>query len=66
MTISRPMLAASAVREQELIDHMPTQVLASPKLDGIRVLLHPELGPVTRRFKPLPIVTGKQSADNDS
>lgn len=29
-------------------------VLASPKLDGIRCLIHPELGPVSRNLKPIP------------
>lgn len=27
---------------------------SSPKLDGIRILMHPELGPVTRTLKPIP------------
>lgn len=31
-------------------------LLASTKLDGLRLLCHPTLGPVTRRFKPLPNV----------
>lgn len=29
-------------------------VLASPKLDGIRCIIHPELGPVSRTLKPIP------------
>jgi DNA ligase-1 len=32
--------------------HYP--LLASPKLDGIRVVCHPQLGPVTRTLKPVP------------
>jgi len=48
--ITRPMLAATWVEGTELRYPLVT----SPKLDGIRVLCHPELGPVTRKFKPLP------------
>ncbi len=32
--------------------HYP--VIASPKVDGVRCIVHPELGPVSRSFKPLP------------
>jgi DNA ligase-1 len=28
-------------------------VLVSPKIDGIRCIIHPELGPVSRTFKPI-------------
>lgn len=52
--INRPMLAASAISKEELEAHMPEAILASPKLDGIRCLLHPELGAVSRNFKPIP------------
>lgn len=46
----KPMLAAT-------LDNMANAqfpVNVSPKLDGIRVLVHPELGPVTRSLKPVP------------
>ncbi len=52
--ITRPMLAASAKTEEEIYKVFPKQALISPKLDGIRCLIHPELGPVTRTFKPIP------------
>jgi DNA ligase-1 len=50
--ISRPMLAATA--EPEQLDGLGYPMIASDKLDGIRCLVHPELGPVTRKFKPIP------------
>lgn len=50
--ISKPMLAA--VVTDEKLEEIEFPVLLSPKIDGIRCLLHPELGPVTRSFKPLP------------
>lgn len=50
MTIKRPMLAATWVEGTKL--RFP--LASSPKLDGLRVLCHPELGPVTRSFKPVP------------
>jgi DNA ligase-1 len=28
--------------------------IATPKIDGIRITMHPELGPVTRTLKPIP------------
>jgi len=49
--ISKPMLAAT-VHSHEF-DKIQWPVLASPKLDGIRCLIHPELGPVSRSFKPI-------------
>ncbi|MEE8598593.1 MAG: hypothetical protein V3S69_03650 [Dehalococcoidales bacterium] len=54
MTISKPMLSAT-VHGCDL-DGMIWPLLGSPKLDGIRVLNHPTLGPVTRSFKPVPNV----------
>lgn len=51
MTI-RPMLAAAV----ESLDQIRYPVAITPKLDGIRILIHPELGPVTRKLKPLPNV----------
>jgi len=50
--IQRPMLAASIDDEQ--LENLDFPVLVSPKLDGIRCLVHPELGPVTRKFKHVP------------
>lgn len=49
--ITRPMLAAAATSAD--LDKLNYPLLASPKLDGIRCLVHPELGPVTRSFKPV-------------
>lgn len=51
--ISRPMLSASALSKQDLEANMPDVVLASPKLDGIRCLIHPSFGPVSRNFKSI-------------
>lgn len=45
-----PLLSATAKSLEEL----PRPCLVSPKLDGIRVVIHPELGPVTRKLKPVP------------
>lgn len=50
MSIKKPMLAV-AMKDPDDIQY---PVLASPKLDGIRCLIHPELGPVSRKFKPIP------------
>ena len=50
--IKRPMLAATI--EEEHIDKLRFPLAVSPKLDGLRLLIHPELGPVTRTFKPIP------------
>lgn len=52
--ITRPMLSAAAVDRSELEAHMPETVWASPKLDGIRCLLHPDMGAVSRNFKSIP------------
>lgn len=49
--ITKPMLAANTILVPEEISYPK---MASPKLDGIRCLLHPEHGPVSRSFKPLP------------
>jgi DNA ligase-1 len=48
----RPMLAASIDSEADLLG-LRYPMIASPKVDGIRVLIHPELGPVTRSLKPI-------------
>ena len=52
--IERPMLAAT-VKVGDF-NNVEWPVLASPKIDGIRCLIHPTLGPVTRTFKPIPNV----------
>ncbi len=52
MHIKRPMLAATATEEQ--LEQLEYPLLVSPKLDGIRTLIHPELGPVSRKFKQIP------------
>jgi len=49
--ITRPMLAATV--EVESFDKIKWPVLASPKIDGIRCLIHPTLGPVSRTFKSI-------------
>jgi DNA ligase-1 len=51
----KPMLSAAALSESDIFKNWPKGgVLASPKLDGIRCVLHPELGPVSRNLKPIP------------
>lgn len=49
----RPLLAAK-VDDEEDLNKLRYPVLVSPKIDGIRCIVHPELGPVTRSLKPLP------------
>lgn len=49
----KPMLAGKAPADLSKI-HYPA--LCTPKLDGIRCLLHPDLGPVTRTLNPIPNV----------
>ena len=51
MSISKPMLAAN---DSPDVETMSYPVLASYKTDGIRCLLHPQLGPIARSFKPIP------------
>lgn len=46
----RPMLAGECKAMTDL--ELPGYV--SPKLDGIRCIIHPRLGPVTRNLKPIP------------
>ena len=48
MTKFKPLLACEADLEK-----LRYPLLASPKLDGIRCIIHPELGPVTRNLKPI-------------
>lgn len=45
----KPLLAVEAE-----MDKLRFPLLVSPKLDGIRCVIHPELGPVTRSLKPIP------------
>lgn len=54
MSIKKPMLSGTVKDEQ--LDELKYPVMVSPKLDGIRCLIHPDLGPVTRSFKPIPNV----------
>lgn len=60
-TIRKPMLAAGTkgkdAEEQEKYEkwiEAQLPLLGSPKLDGIRCLVHPLHGAVSRRFKPIP------------
>ena len=48
----RPMLSG-AIKKPEDLQKLNYPIIASPKLDGIRVLIHPELGLVTRSLKPV-------------
>lgn len=55
----RPNLAAKLKAEQTYEDVLPTLpwengIYVSPKLDGIRVIMHANYGPVTRSLKPIP------------
>jgi len=59
--ITRPMLAATV--EVESFDKIKWPVLASPKIDGIRCLIHPTLGPVSRTFKPIANVYVREYLD---
>lgn len=49
----RPLLAATIPSNEALLE-LSFPMIVSPKLDGIRVLIHPTLGPVTRKLKPIP------------
>lgn len=53
----KPLLSASMGSTDEEIERNLEQLrfplVASPKLDGIRVIIHPGLGPVTRNLKPI-------------
>ena len=50
--ITKPMLASAVTPEQ--LDTLTWPALVSGKIDGIRCIIHPDLGPVTRSFKPVP------------
>lgn len=49
----RPLLAAT-IKSKSDLDRLAYPMIASPKLDGIRTLIHPTLGPVTRKLKAIP------------
>lgn len=49
----RPLLAAP-IKSHDDLGKLRFPMIGSPKLDGIRVLIHPKLGPVTRKMKPVP------------
>lgn len=48
----RPLLAAT-IDDNDQLEKLPYPMVASPKVDGIRVICHPIHGPVTRSLKPL-------------
>lgn len=48
----RPLLAATIDNDAQL-DALNYPMIASPKVDGIRIVCHPTLGPVTRSLKPV-------------
>ncbi len=50
--ITRPMKASTV--EMATMDKIVWPAYCSPKIDGIRLMIHPELGPITSGFKPLP------------
>ena len=49
----RPVLAATIDTDEDL-HSLEYPLVASPKVDGIRVLCHPDHGPCTRSLKPVP------------
>jgi DNA ligase-1 len=52
--IEKPMLAAKVT--DETLSKLQFPALVSPKIDGIRCIVHPSHGPVTRSFIPIPNV----------
>lgn len=52
MTIRKPFKAETL--EEHQIDLLPYPRLTSAKIDGIRGLVHPTIGPVTQSFNPVP------------
>jgi DNA ligase-1 len=48
----RPLLAAP-IDDDSQLDLLQYPLIGSPKVDGIRVLIHPEVGPCTRSLKPV-------------
>lgn len=49
----RPMLAGS-IKQNSDLEKLNYPMIASPKIDGIRALVHPTKGLVTRSLKPVP------------
>jgi DNA ligase-1 len=47
----KPLLAADAIKHG--VDKLRFPLLGSTKLDGIRCIIHPTLGPVTRKLEPI-------------
>src|SRR5712671_4379026 len=52
LTRFRPLLAATISGDEELAA-LTYPLIASPKVDGIRIICHPDLGPITRSCKPV-------------
>lgn len=50
MSKFRPLLAAT-IEDVDQLNLLEYPLIASPKVDGIRVLIHPQEGPVTRSLK---------------
>lgn len=50
MTAFKPMLAETL----KSLDQVRYPVACTPKLDGVRCVIHPKLGPVSRKLKPIP------------
>ena len=61
-TIERPMLASTV--SYDTLHKVEWPVMVSPKVDGIRCLIHPTLGPVTRSFKPVPNAYVREQLEN--
>lgn len=53
MTIKIKPMLASGLKNEADINKIQYPVLVSPKFDGIRCIIHPELGPVSRTLKPI-------------
>lgn len=53
LTNFKPLLAAKIETEEDY-NKLQYPLLASPKIDGIRTINHPERGPITRTLKPIP------------
>lgn len=53
LTAFRPMLAAKLESEVDY-DKLVYPLVISPKIDGIRCAIHPQLGAVSRTLKPIP------------
>lgn len=53
LVVTKPMLADNTPMSPAKLERVQWPALCSPKLDGIRCLMHPDLGPVSRSFKPI-------------